>query len=145
MDRKEAGAPMFLQRTHREEHVSSEEDVSPLWLLCNRVSSFIHRVDVHATIVEDDYYQCNWLSLSCKKRGSMYPNCQRATLTMNAKRCTIKASMERSQTTSLSTTAAASFFSACLYLINGQVWDWGKRRPMFTFSSPAWLFRAVRK
>jgi len=50
---------MFLQRTHRAEHVSSEEDVSPPWLLGNRVSSFIHRVDVRATIVEDDYYQPN--------------------------------------------------------------------------------------
>jgi len=50
---------MFLQRAPREEHVSSEGDVRPLWLLSNRVSALIYGVDVHATIVEDDYDRHN--------------------------------------------------------------------------------------
>lgn len=59
MDKNKAVAPMFLQSAYRAEHMSSEEDVSPLWLFSNRVSSLIYRVDVHATIVEDDYYRHN--------------------------------------------------------------------------------------
>lgn len=53
MDKNQAVAPMYLQCVYREEHVSSEGDVSPLWLFNNRVSSLIYRVDVHAAIVED--------------------------------------------------------------------------------------------